>query len=356
MGYLRRHPVVLLLLLSPGIPEYLSNSSPLNAIVLNPPAFAVQLATNLSLYGPGALLVREAMVRWQKGAGSLLLFGSAYGVLEEGTALATLFNPHAPPVGPFGLYGHWLGVNWVWVAVIIPVHIVYSISLPILLLSLAVPQSAGTRLLGGRRLFYAIAILGADVAFLQLGVAKVEHYWAGPTLVSASLAVVASLAILGYALPRNAIKLGRRLQKSSSPVTTALGLGFYPSVLFTGLAEAANHVPVYLALISIILIEGAFLVFAIRSIRLDGNKRPLIALAAGLLLPIEVIGVISEARLPITLLADLLMTLFLVWLWKIYPQAVSQALPQPSPKKLTGPAQEDERPTRGMKDSGDVVK
>ncbi len=356
MGYLRRHPVVLLLLLSPGIPEYLSNSSPLNAIVLNPPTFVVQLATNLSLYGPGVLLVREAIVRWQKGAGSLLLLGSAYGVLEEGTALATLFNPHAPPVGPFGLYGHWLGVNWVWVAVVIPVHVVYSISLPILLLTLAIPQSAGTRLLGGRKLFCAIAILGVDVAFLQLGVAKVEHYWAGPALVSASLAVVAALAILGFALPRTAINLRRRLQGSRSLVTFALGLGFYPSMLFTGLAEAANHFPVYLALISIILIEGAFLVFAIRSIKSDGNKRPVIALAAGLLLPIEAIGVISEARLPITLLADLLMTLFLVWLWRMYPQALPQALPQPGPEELTGPAQEDEPPTRGIKDSGDVVK
>ena len=36
-----------------------------------------------------------------------------------------------------GFYGHWLGVNWVWVAGIVPVHMIFSISLPILLVGLA---------------------------------------------------------------------------------------------------------------------------------------------------------------------------------------------------------------------------
>ncbi len=128
----RRHPVVCLLLLSPGIPEYISGSSPTNAIVLNPAMFGFQLAANLGLYGPGVLLVREAMVRWNKGWATVLLLGAAYGILEEGVALSTLFNPNANPVGKLGVYGHWLGVNWVWVAGILPVHMIFSISLPII--------------------------------------------------------------------------------------------------------------------------------------------------------------------------------------------------------------------------------
>ncbi|TLY00676.1 MAG: hypothetical protein E6K95_08175, partial [Thaumarchaeota archaeon] len=64
-GYLRRHPVLFLLLLSPGIAEYLSGSSPVAALVINPGQFVFQIVANAGLYGPGVLLVREATVRWR---------------------------------------------------------------------------------------------------------------------------------------------------------------------------------------------------------------------------------------------------------------------------------------------------
>ncbi|MDG6925513.1 MAG: hypothetical protein JRN09_03075 [Nitrososphaerota archaeon] len=67
LDLLKAHPVICLLLLIPGIPEYLSSSSPLEMVVLNPGQFLFQLAANLGLYGPGVLLVREAAVRWNKG-------------------------------------------------------------------------------------------------------------------------------------------------------------------------------------------------------------------------------------------------------------------------------------------------
>jgi len=61
-------------------------------LVLSPFYFFLQLALNTGLYLPGALLIREAMIRWKKGWASVLLLGAAYGILEEGTALGTLFN------------------------------------------------------------------------------------------------------------------------------------------------------------------------------------------------------------------------------------------------------------------------
>ena len=64
--YLKAHPVITLVILTPGIPEYLSSSSPINAIVLNLPQFVFQLLANLGLYGSGALLIRDAGSRWKK--------------------------------------------------------------------------------------------------------------------------------------------------------------------------------------------------------------------------------------------------------------------------------------------------
>ena len=98
-AYLKAHPVIALLALTPGIPEYLSSSSPLNAVIFNPPQFAFQLLANLGLYGSGALLIHDARIRWKKGWASVLLLGSAYGILEEGVALSTLFDPKQGPWG-----------------------------------------------------------------------------------------------------------------------------------------------------------------------------------------------------------------------------------------------------------------
>ncbi|MDA4114782.1 MAG: hypothetical protein OK474_12130 [Thaumarchaeota archaeon] len=165
-SFLRAHPILCLLILTPGIPEYLSSSSPVYTIVLNPPQFVFQLAANLGLYGPGVLLIREAIIRWNKGWGSVLLLGAAYGILEEGIALSTLFNPGAGPVGQLGYFGHWLGVSWVRSAGILPVHMIFSISIPILLLGLALPATRGKSLLSRRGIVAVAAILTADVASL----------------------------------------------------------------------------------------------------------------------------------------------------------------------------------------------
>ncbi len=140
-----RRPILLLLALSPGIPEYLSGSTSFEGLVLNPFAFVLFLGLNLGLYGPGVLLIREAFVRWKKGWASLLLMGAAYGLLEEGTALSTLFNPQASVVSGLGFYGHYLGVNWIWLIGILQIHAVYSIGLPIVLVALALPETRAKR-------------------------------------------------------------------------------------------------------------------------------------------------------------------------------------------------------------------
>ena len=65
--FLKSHPLLFLLLLTPGIPEYLSASSQLTVLVINPVLFFLFLAANLGLYGSGVILIREAMIRWRKG-------------------------------------------------------------------------------------------------------------------------------------------------------------------------------------------------------------------------------------------------------------------------------------------------
>ncbi len=202
--YLRAHPILCLLLLSPGIPEYISGSSPFNDIFLNPLMFVFQIVANLGLYGPGVILIREASVRWKKGWASILTLGAAYGILEEGVALATFYNSHANPVGKLGFYGHYLGVNWVWVSGILPVHMIFSISLPILLLGLALPETKGKSLVTSRKgIMNLFAILSIDVLVLFFVVFRGEHYWMGWPIFVSSFAAIVILLTLAKSMPDN---------------------------------------------------------------------------------------------------------------------------------------------------------
>jgi hypothetical protein len=128
------HPAVILLFLAPILGELLSGSSP-PAEFFQPITFVLLMA----LYGCGALLVRELTFRWSKGWPSVLLLGLAYGIVEEGLAVKSFFDPSWVDLGTLGEYGRWAGVNWVWSLGLMFYHAVYSIGLPILLAWLLFP-------------------------------------------------------------------------------------------------------------------------------------------------------------------------------------------------------------------------
>jgi hypothetical protein len=326
--FLRRHPVISLALLSPGIPEYLSSSSPLNSIILNPVFFPIQLALNLGLYVPGVLLVREAMIRWRKGLGSVLLLGAAYGILEEGVALSTLFYSNAQPVGNLGYYGHWAGVNWIWVAGILPVHMIFSITIPIVLLGLALPYTRGEPFLSGRKLPATVTVLVIDVIVLMLFVFGVTKFWMGTPVFVGSLLSIAALVYAARRIPADLVRPTTD-NPARGPITTlAIGIVFYPCVLLAeGLGEGSG-LPAVIDFPLVIAVQALFLVFVLRSIGSQNNERQSILLALGLILPIAAFGVVSEIGLPVILFADVAFALFMRKLLHKYPS--SKGLPRPT--------------------------
>ena len=125
-------PALALYLLSPIVGELLSGSAP-PAEFFTPFGFTIMVL----LYGGGAVTVRELKFRWRKGMGSLLLLGAAYGVLEEGLMVASFQNPHWQDIGILGVFGRWLGINWVWAVELTAYHSIVSIAVPIMLVELA---------------------------------------------------------------------------------------------------------------------------------------------------------------------------------------------------------------------------
>ena len=311
---LRAHPILCLLLLTPGIPEYLTSSSPLNAIILNPPKFILQLAINLGLYGSGVLLIREATVRWNKGWATILLLGAAYGILEEGLALSTLYNPAANPVHRLGVYGHFWGINWVWTAGIVPVHMIFSVSLPILLLGLALPETNGKRLVKSKGALMAIfAFLGIDVSGLFSLVTFGEHFWMGWPVFASSIAAIILLIIAARFAPPRLLHANSGDPRVSPFRLGIIGALFYAVVLF-GEQLGIGRIPAWVDFSLVIVVQALFLIYIQKVVGNKNNSRQLITLTAGLVVPISAIGFISEIPLPLVLVADLMFALFI---WKL---------------------------------------
>jgi len=311
--YLKAHPVLTLLILTPGIPEYITSSSPLNAIVLNPSQFVFQLVANLGLYGSGALLIHDAGIRWGKGWGSVLLLGLAYGILEEGIALSTLFNPQAGPIGSLGVYGRWLGVNWIWAAQIVPFHAIFSISIPILLLGFAIPETRETPLLTRRRTAAVLAILAFDVAILMAIVWRTTGYWMGLPILTLSLLSVAGLAVASHRIPAEA----HRSSTATSPPRTRMvlaGASFFPAVVLAESLGEGSGIPAILDFVLVLGVQSLYLVYLARVDWSDEQRT--VAFVLGLLIPLAVFGVLAELAFPMTLLADVALFLFIRWLWR----------------------------------------
>jgi hypothetical protein len=333
VAFFRRHPVVLFLAFTPGIPEYLSGSTAVWPIVLSPFVFFLFLGLNLGLYGPGVLLVREAHVRWNKGWSTILLLGAAYGLLEEGTALSTLFNPKASVVSNLGSYGHDFGVNWVWLTGILGIHIVYSVGLPILLLGLALPETRRQRFLTGYRLPLTLAIYAVDIAVL----AYITHYYTvAGALVLTPLLVAAVLWVIAWRLPPGLLDPPRATPSRGPRYFLVLGLVYFALlILVPGLIEDAGLPAVVAGLADLGAVLALFLAVW-STIGRASNAPQMVLLALGLIVPLAVIGLVGQWFLPVVLVLDVLAALFFRTLWRHYRLTTIASAPPIPPVGVLG--------------------
>jgi hypothetical protein len=317
--YLRSHPVLFLALLTPGIPEYLSGSSALADIVLNPGWFVLGLLFNLGMYVPGVLLIREAQVRWNKGWATVLALGAAYAIVEEGIGLSTMFNPKTSPFGAAGNYGHFLGVNWVWVPEVMLIHMIFSIGVPLLLFSYVFPELRGKSLLSDRGVWTMALVLAVDIMILVIFVSRLIGYWMGDGVLAGALLAVAGICALAYWLPRNLFRPRTGLPTRGPIAFAIVGALFYlGTILLINLQEDA-HVPAVLVALSIPLYCAIFLWWALHNAGTFAHERQLIAFAFGLILPLIVIGAAVQILVPFVLAADLLAILFFRYLYRKFP-------------------------------------
>src|SRR5207244_959471 len=145
------------------IAEMLSGSTP-PLEWLNP----IAVLFLIWLYGAGVLVMRETAVRWKTGWPSILLLGAAYGIIEEGLAVKSFFDPRWMDLGTLGWYGRWFDVNWVWAVWLTIYHAVVSIAIPIFLVEWIWPRTRGMPLTSRRGYSASIALLASAVVFINI--------------------------------------------------------------------------------------------------------------------------------------------------------------------------------------------
>ncbi len=194
-------PAATLFLLAPLVGEVLFGAIPLSRLPFG-------LLGVIGLYGGGALLVRETVRRRRLAAVWLVLLGLAYGLIEEGLVVQSLFDQRYPGLDFLGYYGHWLGVSWVWLEFIVPYHAVFSIAIPIVVTELLFPDRRDTPWVSSRALL-AVALLfvanGVLLARFQIGLftSHAPRTSLGAN-VSTALVVVALIVAALSASPRRA--------------------------------------------------------------------------------------------------------------------------------------------------------
>jgi hypothetical protein len=170
--------------------ELLTGSTPvfsLHRALFSPTLFIV-----IALYGTGVLLVREASVVFKKGWLSILMFGAAYSVIEEGIFAKTWFASSAPS------YGSWGGVNWTFGIAETIVETIFSIAIPIGLSRIAFPESVAVRWFGNKSTLFIIVLylglvgLGFCVSF--------QDYTQPLAQIPLALVLAGTLILIGYSL------------------------------------------------------------------------------------------------------------------------------------------------------------
>ncbi len=156
----RRWPAILLFCFFAGIiPETIvtSSSSPLKMV-----AQPLTLPLIIIFYGTSDLLIREAMIRRRLGLASLLVFGIAFGFLNEGVTAGTWY--YVVPNG-YAMYG---GIDWLWVLSLTIFHILISVITPIAFFDSLFPRFAGQPLLRRRGMIISLILLAAVTSLIAL--------------------------------------------------------------------------------------------------------------------------------------------------------------------------------------------
>jgi len=267
-----------LALFSPVFAELMSGSSPPLEFF-----FPLSFAFLLGLYGAGVLIMRELAVIWDKGWPSIILLGAAYGILEEGVAVKSFFDPEWMDLGDLGVYGRVLDTNWVWSFWLTIFHSVISISLPIIVINLLYPQYKKERFLRGGRFWVVVGILFVDVIFIA---SLLNPYNPNPGMYVLCILVMFLLVFMAKLLPRDFLAVPLRQGQNTgywSPNRMFILAFAFILGSFVTVGAISEPIPYQMSILALLLLSAAvFIMLSLRMPPVD-NRVHMAHFAAGLL-------------------------------------------------------------------------
>lgn len=260
-----------LLLLAPFTGELLLGNLPADPVQL-----VFILPQLILLYGGGALLIREVARRLGRGYPTMAMLAVAYGLLEEGIVVGTLFNPDFLGQGLLD-YG-WipaLGTSPVWALYVLGIHTVWSILVPIVLTERLFPAWVRQPWLRTPGLLATALFYLVGAAVLTFGTVYTYQSFASLEQVAGVLVLAAMVVLIAVRVP------GSRLREGPAPAPSRIALiTFLGGSAFIGVQGVTVHPALTVALMLIAITVTAALV--IRASAAAGwSSRHAVAAAAG---------------------------------------------------------------------------
>lgn len=224
-------PTLTLSVLALTIPEILMGSTPFSR--------ANEWLIEFFFYASGALLIREIVVKFRLGWLAVIFFGLAYGVLEEGLILHSIFNPEFLNLDLS--YGRAFGVNWVWAEIMVVYHAVFSISLPIFFSQLIFRKHKNQPWLNKPLFWVVVLIFVLSCAVFFFIFYNMSGYLASPVHYLLTVLLIAVFVLLAF--------------KVRIPDLGIKHTSFTPSNLFLGLVALVGS-GLWLVLLRPVFISG----------------------------------------------------------------------------------------------------
>lgn len=317
--------LIFLLLLPPFLGELISASS-VPADFFHPFVFLVLLG----LYGCGTLLIREAKVRWNL-QWSVVFLAVAYGIVEEGIMLKSFFNPAWEGMDVLSGYGMVMGVQWVWVLVLVPYHATLSTLFPITMVELIWPEYKDKPLLKKRGLvivafLFLVVVFMGTVFMGSMVEGEMVPFYPRPSLLAASFIASAILIWLAYRLKESRIAAGEVFLLPSF-VFGLCGLIFMATLVIFPFIMAENRVPALITvLIQLVLVVLTVLFVKYQIFHEKVTKRHIISLISGVILYWIIISPVLELSEPgsgMIVVGLITFILLLVWRRRVLRKAES---------------------------------
>jgi hypothetical protein len=269
-------PIFLLLVVAPLVAEFLLGDVTLASLGA--------LVVFIPLYGAGAVLIREVVRRRGGGWSAIAVLAAAFGVVEEGLATQSLFNPdyahqHLLSSG----YIPALGIAVPWTIYVLSLHVIWSICTPIALVECMFPDCRAKPWLGTPGLIVAAVVYVLGVVATAVTTWLVFKYVAPPSRLIGAAVIAVVLIIVGVLLTRIRHTEPPNLQAARrAPAAWVVGIA---AAVAASLLVLAPRIPstVWSTLIFLLVEATAVIAINLYSRRPGWGDSQILALAAGAL-------------------------------------------------------------------------